>query len=243
MTFSTCASDNLNASASEPAFTKIRLYSVVPSTASLGPGRRFAVWVQGCPFRCSGCLAPDSQPSNLGYDVVIAELADRIVSSSEIEGLTISGGEPFSQPEALAELLERVCAKRDLGVIIYSGYTLESLRRRGARNPAVHRVLARTDILIDGPYIESLDDGRALRGSSNQRVHQLTDRYRSVFDITYCALARKVEVHLGVRGAMLVGVPSRRALEKWNDLIETKSAFREDGLVQENVASGIRARA
>lgn len=97
------------------------------------------------------------------------------IKMSRPDGLTISGGEPFLQAEMLSELL-RLLKKGmncDVGVIVYTGYTLEELQRM----PFAQGLLEQTDLLIDGPYVQELDDGLSLRGSSNQRVIPLTDRY------------------------------------------------------------------
>lgn len=94
---------------------------------------------------------------------------------SRPDGITISGGEPFLQAAELADMLRKVAdlSGEKPGVIIYTGYTLEELETL----PGAQELLALTDILIDGPYIRELDDGKSLRGSSNQRVHFLSDRY------------------------------------------------------------------
>ena len=91
------------------------------------------------------------------------------------DGITISGGEPFLQAEALVELLHllKTGMHCDLGVIVYTGYTIEELQQM----PSAQRLLEQVDLLIDGPYMQTLDDGGSLRGSSNQRVIPLTERY------------------------------------------------------------------
>lgn len=197
----------------------IRLYSRVSRTSVLGPFQRYGLWVQGCPFRCEGCLATATQTFEGGVETEVASLASEILEVSGIEGITISGGEPFAQPAVLARLLAEIRAEKDFGVIVYTGYRLEQLEARSANEVEVREVLAMTDILIDGPYMESLDDGLALRGSSNQRLHQLTDRYALVANDYYGLQERRVEVYLRNDEAMLVGVPSSEALAKWRRLI------------------------
>ncbi|WP_140397603.1 MULTISPECIES: 4Fe-4S single cluster domain-containing protein [unclassified Flavonifractor] len=152
---------------------KLSVHMREPAVRTLGPGVRYALWVQGCPRRCPGCVAPEAQALDGGTALETGALAWEILLSGA-EGLTISGGEPFLQAEALAELIRTVRRKRDLGVIVYTGYRYEEL----LADPAARALLEETDLLIDGPYVKELDDGKSLRGSSNQRVIPLTERYR-----------------------------------------------------------------
>lgn len=152
---------------------KLSVHMREPAVHTLGPGVRYALWVQGCPRRCPGCVAPEAQALDGGTELETGALAWEILLSGA-EGLTISGGEPFLQAEALAELIRTVRRKRDLGVIVYTGYVYEEL----LADPAARALLEETDLLIDGPYVKELDDGKSLRGSSNQRVIPLTERYR-----------------------------------------------------------------
>lgn len=197
----------------------LSIYKTIDSTQSLGPYKRFGLWVQGCPLRCVGCLAPDSQPAVGGELFRIEEISKRIVATPDIEGITISGGEPFAQAPALSILLGKLRSSRDLGVIIYTGSTLHRLRAEARSDPAVRQLLCLTDILIDGPYVDSLNDGAPLRGSSNQRVHQLTDRYSAVVETCYGSGIRHVELHMAENDVFLVGIPSVYALSKWKALV------------------------
>lgn len=143
---------------------------VWPSTKALGPGNRFAIWTQGCQRRCFRCASPELQTIGCGKIYETGSLADEIIKSSNIDGITISGGEPLLQPGAVCELLSRVKEKRpELSVIMFTGYTIEQVRSGDSK-----QVLEYIDVLIDGEYKEELNDNRGLRGSSNQRIHFLT---------------------------------------------------------------------
>lgn len=142
----------------------------------LGPSRRAVLWVQGCPFRCPGCVAPENQPFRGGQDVDVASLADELCGLPDIEGVTFSGGEPMAQAAALANLVDLIRRKRDLSFMSYTGYTLEHLRRRGS--PAQKALVARVDILVDGRYVAARHTDLRWRGSDNQQVHFLSPRYR-----------------------------------------------------------------
>jgi anaerobic ribonucleoside-triphosphate reductase activating protein len=148
-----------------------------PACRVLGPGTRFVVWVQGCPLGCRECVSPQWIPFRGGQAVSVAELAARVVAEAA-DGLTISGGEPFAQAEALGRLVAAIRDRRDLSVLCYTGYTLEHLRTHGT--PAQHRLLAQLDLLIDGPYLARHHADLLWRGSSNQRLHRLSGRYTAL---------------------------------------------------------------
>lgn len=186
---------------------KLRVHMTEPSVTELGFGRRFVVWCQGCRKRCPGCVAPEAQPLDGGREVEISALAWQIIlalKSGACEGLTLSGGEPTLQCGALCELLDRIRAKTDVGVVLYSGYTLEELQRR----PDVAALLSRCDVLIDGEYVSSQDDGIALRGSSNQRVLLLTGRYRDALDSYEGKKRPNTQTIVHGCEAHIVGIPS-----------------------------------
>jgi len=154
-------------------------------------------------------MTPAAQPENGGSLIAIDALSLQIIASPDIEGLTISGGEPFSQAQALVSLLEKIKTKRDLGVIIYTGYYSDELRQSAADNKAITELLNLTDLLIDGPYIETLNDGLSLRGSANQNLHLITQRYADVIEKYYCQPRRAVELHLQDSEVLLAGIPGR----------------------------------
>lgn len=141
---------------------------------ALGPGLRYVIWVQGCPFHCPHCETPEGRSFEPNTVIGVEELAEDIISRPEIEGITISGGEPVEQAEALTELLRKVRQSRpELTVISYTGYRYEELSSESAK-----AYLAELDLLIDGPYIHELNDNQGIRGSSNQRLIFMTDRLK-----------------------------------------------------------------
>ena len=128
-----------------------------------------------------------------------AGLAENIVNTPNIEGITISGGEPFLQSEALADLINRAKAKKDIGVIVYTGNDFEEVKENE---------LARLcDIIIDGAYMEDLNDGLSLRGSSNQNVCLITERYAKEAKNIYGVQGRKIELHFFKGKTTMVGIP------------------------------------
>src|SRR5437762_588495 len=157
----------------------MQIAQVVPCTEAEGPGRRFAVWFQGCPLRCPGCCNPEFLSYKGGETRTVGELADAIIrvrDAEGVEGITLLGGEPFAHA-AGAVALARAAHDRGLSVMVFSGYTIEQLREQPV--PAVADLLALIDILVDGPYLRDQPDmERRWIGSRNQRIHFLTDRYR-----------------------------------------------------------------
>ncbi|MQY14936.1 hypothetical protein SRB5_51120 [Streptomyces sp. RB5] len=171
-------------------------------TRALGPGLRSVVWVQGCPFHCAGCLAPDWIPDRPARRAHPADLAAELLADPRVSGLTLSGGEPMQQAKGLAALVRAARAERDVTVVCFTGHRLERLRER----PDTADLLALTDVLIDGQYVARLDDGRGLRGSSNQRVHHLTPRLAAC-GYDFDNRPRTAEITVDGPEALLVGVP------------------------------------
>lgn len=188
----------------------LKIYNYIESTKTLGPYNRFALWTQGCPFSCLNCMTPDSQNLNGGVNISVEDIVKIIVNIQGIEGITISGGEPFLQVKALCKVIEKVRETRDFGLIVYTGFTLQQLKEKN--ETVINTFLNNIDILIDGLYTEELNDGLALRGSSNQNIYQLTHRYSAVFDKHYNQKVREIEVHMQNENAMIVGIPMNTTL-------------------------------
>lgn len=185
----------------------IRIHHRARKVSVLGPGIRYVVWVQGCMKRCPGCVSPEAQPLEGGTELAVDALAEEILSVEGIEGITISGGEPFLQAGALVRLIDAIRSRRDLGVIVYTGCLLEELQTD--RPAGAKELLSRIDLLIDGPYVDELNDDGALRGSSNQRAIPLTDRYRAAAADYGVPGGRKTELMFTADGFFLTGVPSK----------------------------------
>jgi anaerobic ribonucleoside-triphosphate reductase activating protein len=129
-------------------------------------------------LRCRECIAQETLPFDGGTAMPVAELAGWLRSLPDVEGVTLSGGEPFAQAEPLALLLDEVrAALPDFTAMSYSGFTLAALRRGTAAQRAL---LDRLDLLVDGPYQVARHGDLRWRGSSNQRLIPLSGRYRDV---------------------------------------------------------------
>lgn len=152
----------------------LRLHAFEPFSYANGPGCRAVVWVQGCTLGCPGCFNPETHSFHGGEWMAVDTLFERIAAlQPHIEGITISGGEPFQQRPALLALLQRVRQETNLSVLVFTGYRWEELQRF-RETPAL---LSCIDVLIAGRYEASLRLARDLRGSANKTVHLLTPRY------------------------------------------------------------------
>jgi anaerobic ribonucleoside-triphosphate reductase activating protein len=174
-----------------------RVHATEPRSRANGPGARFVVWFQGCSLGCAGCFNPATHPAAGGELVEVDALIDAAVAA-RVEGISLSGGEPMQQPDAALALVTAARA-RGLSTLMFSGYTIDEIRAL----PAGPGVLAALDVLVDGRYVstERLADG--LRGSANQQIHLLSDRYtRAEVETTPVA-----EIRIGRDGAaILTGV-------------------------------------
>lgn len=134
-----------------------------------GPGFRTSIYCAGCAHHCPGCHNPQSWDFNGGYEVTIEELLD-IIKADEFANVTFSGGDPLYQVEAFTELARRIKTETDKTIWCYTGFTYEEIQA----DPRLSQILPYLDVLVDGPYVETLrDTNLRFRGSSNQRIIEL----------------------------------------------------------------------
>lgn len=154
----------------------LRLAGVVRESIVDGPGIRFAVFCQGCPHGCKGCHNEATHDFDGGYDCDIDKLLVEIDKDPLLAGVTFTGGEPFCQPEAFAELAKEIKKRDKLNIVSFSGYTYDELLEMKAERPAIGELLDLTDILVDGRFlIEQRDLTLQFRGSQNQRVIDMNE--------------------------------------------------------------------
>jgi len=198
----------------------INIAATCVGTRALGPGLRSVVWVQGCPFRCSGCLSPQWIPIRNARLVPIDILVEELLINPLVDGLTLSGGEPFLQAAALSELVRQARKQRELSLICFTGYQLADLRNMTAVK-GVEDLLSMIDVLIDGPYIAELDDNRGMRGSSNQVIHHLTDRLK---DYNFETQPRQAEIRISDGDMLFVGVPPQGIIPQVDQEVRLNSS-------------------
>ena len=186
----------------------LRVARVLHRTEAEGPGIRTAIWVQGCRIRCADCINPHLF-SFAGGDPLDPTAIAAEAQAAGVEGITLLGGEPFDQAGSCADLAV-AAGGLGLGVIVFTGYVYDDLVAAG---PEPSRLLAATDLLVDGPYRrKKIERQRSLVGSTNQRFLHLTDRYRS-FDP--CIHPNRVDVRVSPSGEIeLAGFLASDALDQ-----------------------------
>ena len=191
-----------------------QIAQIVTCTEAEGPGRRFALWFQGCPLRCPGCCNPDMLPFDGGTRLAVTDALrqmEEAVRLHQIEGITLLGGEPLAHPEAAAALA-RAAHGLGLSVMVFTGYVLEDALQMA--DPAMTDLLKETDILVDGPYLrEQPETRRRWIGSANQRVHFLSGRCSA--DDPRWLLPNTLEIRLRGPELTVNGFPARSAVGLW----------------------------
>ncbi len=155
----------------------ISVAQLVSCTEAEGPGKRFALWVQGCPLRCPDCCNPEMLPFTGGRWLSVEALCQQIHQAQKdhgIEGLTLLGGEPTAQARALSKVA-RFAKGLGLDVLLFSGFTHAELVAR--KDSDVEALLVQTDLLVDGPFESAqIDSHRRFIGSANQRLVYLSSK-------------------------------------------------------------------
>ena len=180
----------------------------------LGPGRRIGIWLQGCSIGCKGCVSQDTWARDAGREMTVAQLLNwcREVSGGAPDGVTISGGEPFDQPKALAALLDGLIHWRadcavDFDILCYSGYPLARLQK------AQEKLLRKLDALIPEPYVDNQPLTHLWRGSANQPLLPLSargrSRYAAFVDAVVDPAAKRMQAAVDGERIWYVGIPAR----------------------------------
>ena len=210
--------------------TAIAISRIHYPVTTLGPGQRVGIWMQGCSIRCPGCISMDTWAHGLGMTTVDDVMAAIRRWLTCAEGVTISGGEPFDQPEALAVLLGLIRAASAADILVFTGYPREALA------PNLERLNGLLDAVITDPFDRLASQTRALRGSDNQRLHLLTplgmERLAS-YERTADARESNLDIMFDEGGAVwLAGIPNRSDLRRLQSLLQLQGhdiAVSEDG--------------
>jgi len=191
---------------------------------TLGPGRRIGIWFQGCSIGCDGCLAPENRPFDstrkVPLDVVEQSLRD-LLDREEVDGVTISGGEPFDQPEALGAIVGML---RGLGVddvLVYSGYGKEHLLRE---HPETIGALA---ALVDGPFVRGAFTDAVWKGSANQTLTVFNPKFDERYALWSTGTKGRLQTVRYMDEVHLVGIPRQQDVPSL--VSKVRNALRRNG--------------
>ncbi len=179
----------------------------------LGPGDRIVLWTQGCHRKCKGCVSPELQLYD-GIDYPISYLLNIInglLNNEKIQGVTISGGEPFEQADELLELCNGIMTN---DILVYTGYSYSELIEVYGKN-----VLSVIGVLITEPFVEELNDGLPLRGSSNQQIIYLDKHLEKKYNKYLCDSEREQQLFVSDGYVYLAGIPKKGAAKLERDKI------------------------
>lgn len=165
----------------------------------LGPNERIGIWFQGCTIGCKDCIAKHTWEQTVDKKMGIKTLVEK-VTSYKSRRLTISGGEPFDQPEALLVFLQRVRNDFD-DILIYSGYEYEYLRKHFLN------ILEVVDVLVDGKFMKNLESNKAYKGSKNQRMYIFTPNLIPLYE-NYIKISKDtLQIHTTQNDIYVLGIP------------------------------------
>ena len=188
----------------------LRVSRVQAPVTNLGPGRRIALWVQGCDLGCPGCISPAMQTPTGGVAVDVRALAESLAAGPDsIDGLTISGGEPFQQYLALMALCTYYKLLCQRSILVYTGFRLAELERRHPDLAFAHAL----DYLIDGRYLRRRHEG-GWRGSANQCLYRFVAGHAQPCQPNWPTTEKALILSVpDARSATLVGIPRRGHLQ------------------------------
>lgn len=162
-----------------------------PVTA-LGPGNRIGIWTVGCHKRCKKCANPELQMFDKTKDIPVEQLEKMVLrlDVSRIDGITISGGEPFAQPNELKEFLKKMSPQIE-DILVFSGYTYDELCEM--ENNSIQECFKYIDVLILGEYVDEKNDNKtALVASSNQKIYFMEEKLRQKYEM-YMNQGRQIQ--------------------------------------------------
>lgn len=162
----------------------IKVAGIVPDSVVDGPGVRYVIFTQGCFHKCPACHNPDTWDPHGGEEKRIKHIVKDIKKHPYVTGITLSGGDPFLQAEKCADLVKQVKSKYKMSIVTYTGDLYEKLLQSTDKH--VQELLRQTDILIDGPFVESKKDlNLPHRGSTNQRIIDVQKSLKNKETILY----------------------------------------------------------
>ncbi len=207
----------------------MRIARILYPVTVLGPGKRIAIWVAGCTKHCKGCANPELWEKESYPDMSMEALIQAIgmlyeKSNGQVDGITISGGEPFEQAEELLQLVTFLKEQTE-DILIFSGKTKEEL----LQDKITAQIIDEIAVLVDGEYVEEENYGEVLRGSKNQRIHIQNARFAEKYD-TYLKenegkhLVENFQTNTGI---VAVGIHKKDFKKKLDETLKNKNLIQK----------------
>jgi anaerobic ribonucleoside-triphosphate reductase activating protein len=175
----------------------------------LGPGKRIGIWLRGCRHRCKGCSNPELWNTGPEYELpveAVFQLVRKISDVNQVDGFTITGGDPLEQSPELAVLITHLIEICE-DILLYTGYTMSELR--DLKYASVSLILASIVVLIDGGYIEERNNNSPLIGSDNQKIYILNNAYMERYTDYLANVHNQLQNFTTIDGVISVGIHKR----------------------------------
>ncbi len=190
---------------------KLRLSHIAYPMTSLGVGQRIGIWVAGCPMRCQHCITPELQALDAGKVIDVSILVKHLQTIAlPIDGISISGGEPFLQATALLDLVLQLRQQQaNWNILLFSGYTLNYITKN---IKSATKILDQIDMLIDGPFVANQMTSHPLLASNNQQLHTFSKQGETLKSKMASIHPNQANLALGQDRDYLIGIlnPSQR---------------------------------
>jgi anaerobic ribonucleoside-triphosphate reductase activating protein len=204
----------------------IRISRVHYPVTVLGPGRRLGIWLQGCSLGCKGCVSKDTWNPDAGRLIDVETLVEqcRELVKDDLNGITITGGAPFEQLDALSSLLDELKpwrASAGFDILCYSGKPYKHLQQQ------YPNILSQIDLLIPEAFVESRPTDAIWRGSANQPLIPLSNLGHSKLKNLDKAEAPAIQVQVQDGAVWFIGIPRRGDMDKLQALLKNRGVLME----------------
>ena len=173
---------------------------------TLGYGDRIGIWTVGCTHHCHKCSNPELWDPDQSKDISTDRILECIKQVDNADGITITGGDPFLQASELAKLVAEIQRIGYKDILVYTGYKFEDLLNKGEDEKFILDNIA---VLIDGPYIDELNDNKSIRGSSNQRILVLNPEFKKRY-ANADSWKRETQIITNNNNIQAIGLPLRK---------------------------------
>ena len=190
----------------------------------LGPGKRIGIWFDGCEHHCKGCSNPELWDKKSEYEINIDQimyLIESILTNNKVDGFTITGGDPFFQPDDLYELLKNI-HEISTDILVYTGYQYIELKKK------YEHILKLISVLIDGKYVEQLNNYEMLKGSTNQSIIYLDGYYKDIYENYIRSQSERIQNFNTQSGTISVGIHKPGFNKELNDLLIRKGLINNE---------------